>query len=80
MDGPSWYAPGAPELFRALRRVWGLSHRLLQPRFPRGVHRHRSIESMNELQRTWDDANFRAHRERQERELAELEPLQRDET
>jgi hypothetical protein len=72
MDGPSWYEPGAPELFRALRRVWGLSHRLLQPRFPRGVHKHRSIQAMNELQQAWDDAIFLAHRERQERELAAL--------
>jgi len=72
MDGPVWYEPGAPALFRALRRVWGLSHRLLQPRFPCGLHKHRSIEAMNEQQQAWDDANFRAHRERQERELAEL--------
>ena len=70
MGGPVWYEPGAPALFRALRHVWGLSHRLLQPRFPPGVHKHRSIEAMNEVQEMWDDANFRAHRERQERELA----------
>ncbi len=70
MDGPLWYEPGSAALFRAVRRVWELSHRLLQPRFPPGVHKHRSIEAMNEQQEAWDQANFEAHRDRQARELA----------
>ena len=74
MDGPEWYTPGAPALFRALRYVWGMSHRLLQPRFPPGVHRHRSAAELHELERAWDDANFRAHQDRQARELAAREP------
>lgn len=72
MDGPVWYEPGAPALYRALRQVWGLSHRLLQPRFPPGLHRHRSGASLHEQEQAWDDANFRAHQDRQARELAAL--------
>jgi hypothetical protein len=75
MDGPVWYEPGAPALFRALRQVWGRSHRLLQPRFPAGVHRHRSAGALFEQERAWDDANFVAHQERQARELAALGKL-----
>lgn len=64
MDGPHWYQPGDPALFRALRRVWALHARTVQPHFPPGVYRHRSIEEMNALQERWDAANFAAHQER----------------
>jgi hypothetical protein len=64
MEGPRWYTPGDPELYRALRRVWALHSRTLQPRFPPGVYRHRSIEEMNAQQELWDEANFAAHVER----------------
>jgi hypothetical protein len=70
MDGPTWYAPGDPALFRALRQVWGLVHRTLRPRFPPGVHKHRSIEAMNAVQDAWDAANFDAYHERQARARA----------
>ena len=64
MDAPHWYAPGDPALYRALRRVWALHARTVQPHFPPGVHRHRSIAEMNALQERWDETNFAAHRER----------------
>lgn len=64
MEGPHWYEPGDPALFRALRRVWSLHARTVQPRFPPGVYRHRSVEEMNALQERWDEANFAAHQER----------------
>jgi len=64
MEGPHWYEPGDPALFRALRRVWALHARTVQPRFPPGVYRHRSLEAMNALQETWDEANFLAHQRR----------------
>ena len=70
MEGPLWHQPGDPALYRAIRNVWGLAHRTLQPRFPPGVHKHRSIEAMNEQQEAWDQANFEAHRERQARAMA----------
>jgi hypothetical protein len=64
MNGDRWYEPGDPVLFRAMRRVWELGHRTLQPRFPPGVHKHRTLDAMNALQKQWDDANFEAHRRR----------------
>ena len=64
MEGPHWYEPGDPALFRALRRVWALHARTVQPRFPPGVYRHRNLEAMNALQETWDEANFLAHQRR----------------
>lgn len=72
MEGPLWHQPGDPALYRAIRHVWGLAHRTLQPRFLPGVHKHRSIEAMNAVQEAWDEANFRAHQERQRREKARL--------
>jgi hypothetical protein len=65
MGGPLWYQPGEPTLYKAIRRVWELGHRTIRPRFPPGVHKHRSIESMNARQQEWDDANFRAYHDRQ---------------
>jgi hypothetical protein len=67
MDGPHWYEPGDPALFRTLRRLWALHARTVQPHFPPGIYRHRSIEEMNALQEQWDAANFVAHRERMSR-------------
>lgn len=69
MDGPIWYAPGDPALFRAIRQAWGLGHRTLRPRFAPGVHKHRSLEAMNAHQDAWDLENFHAYHERREREL-----------
>jgi hypothetical protein len=70
MDGATWHTPGDPALCRAIRHVWELAHRTLRPRFTPGVYKHRSIEGINALQQSWDDANFRAYRERLEREAA----------
>jgi hypothetical protein len=75
MGGPIWFEVGDPALFRALRQVWGLAHRTLRPRFPPGVHKHRSIDDMNRLQECWDDANFRAYHERREEERAAMMAL-----
>ena len=68
MGGPTWYEPGDPVLYKAIRRVWGQAHRTLRPHFPPGLHKHRSIEAMNAQQQEWDDANFRAYHERMKRE------------
>jgi hypothetical protein len=68
MNGDRWYAPGDPELYRAIRRVWTLGHRTLDHRFPPGVHKHRGVEEMNAQQKRWDDANFEAYRRRLQEE------------
>jgi hypothetical protein len=72
MDGYRWYEPGDPVLFRAIRRVWELGYRTIRPRFPAGVHRHRSLASKNALQEAWADANFSAYQQRLREELARL--------
>lgn len=64
MEDDSWRQPGDPELFRAIRATWERAHRTLQPHFPPGVYKHRSIEEAEELRERWDEANFRAYRAR----------------
>jgi hypothetical protein len=66
MDGYRWHETGDPALYRAIRRVWELGYRTLEPRFPPGVHRHRTVTSMNALQDAWTAANFEAYRRRLE--------------
>jgi hypothetical protein len=73
MKGPHWYQPGDAVLYLALRRVWELHARTVQPWFPPGVYRHRSIEEMKSLQEQWDAANFARHRERMEKAASTVE-------
>ena len=73
MDGERWYEPGDPMLYRAIRRVWELGYRTLQPHFPPGVYKHRTMESMNALQESWAEANFIAYHERLKKQMAEIE-------
>jgi len=72
MDGYRWYEPGDPALYRAIRRVWELGYRTIQPQFPAGVFKHRSVESMNALQETWEEANFLAYHERVKKRMSEI--------
>ena len=64
MEGNTWREPGDPELFRAMKATWTFSARTLQPRFPPGVYKHRSIEEAERLRGEWARANFEAHRAR----------------
>ncbi len=73
MNGYRWYEPGDPVLFRAIRRVWELGYRTIRPRFPAGVHKHRTLASKNALQESWADANFSAYQQRLKEELDRLE-------
>lgn len=67
MEGNTWHEPGDPRLFEAIRAVWDLAERTTEPRFPPGVHKHRSIEDAEALREEWDRANFEAfHRRRRE--------------
>jgi hypothetical protein len=45
----------------------------VRPRFPAGVHKHRSLASKNTLQESWGDANFSAYQQRLREELARLQ-------
>lgn len=55
-----WREPGDPALYRAIAAVWELGQRTAAPRFPPGVHKHRSLGDMNRLDEEWAVANFRA--------------------
>ena len=63
MPDEPWHERG-PELFAAIRNVWTFAARTVQPRFPRGVYRHRSIEEMNAQDERWAQANFDAFQQR----------------
>ena len=65
MEGNTWHAPGSVELFQAIRATWDFAHRTLQPSFPPGVYKHRSIEDAKKLRAQWTRANFEAYQERQ---------------
>ena len=64
MEGNTWREPGAPELFRAMKATWQFAQRTLQPRFPPGVYKHRSIEDAERQREEWERANFEAHQAR----------------
>jgi len=64
MEGNTWREPGDPRLFEAIRATWEFAHRTLQPHFPPGVYKHRSIEDAERLREVWERANFEAYRAR----------------
>ena len=47
-----------------MRALWALAARTIDPRFPPGVHKHRSIGEMNARSDAWAEANFRRYQER----------------
>lgn len=61
--GDIWREPG-PALWRAIASVWAFGARTLQPRFPPGIHKHRSMEDAERMQEIWQQENFRRFRER----------------
>jgi hypothetical protein len=58
MPDETWLEPGSAALEKAIRSVWDFSERTCPRHFPRGVHKHRSIESLWETEERWDLANF----------------------
>ena len=62
MEQPVWRTPGDPALYRAIAAVWEFGRRTLPRRFPPGVHRHRTIEALNETTERWQRENFDRHR------------------
>lgn len=68
LEGNTWYEPGDPRLFEAIRAVWDLAARTTRPSFPPGVYKHSSIEEAEALREEWDRANFEAFRERRRQE------------
>jgi hypothetical protein len=60
MNQPHWREPGDPALFRAIEAVWSFGRRTGAHRFPPGVYKHRTTESLNALTEAWAAANFDA--------------------
>lgn len=48
MNQPVWRRSGDPQLYEAIRALWGFGHRTSRKRFHPGVHRFHSVEEMNE--------------------------------
>lgn len=61
---PVWHEPGSRELYEAIKEVWAFGARVLQPRFPPGVHKYRSFEEMQEAEEEWNRRNFERYRAR----------------
>jgi hypothetical protein len=53
-DDSLWLAPDDPRLWPTIAEVWSLAARLCPPRFPPGVHKHRSIEDANRETLEWE--------------------------
>ncbi len=64
MEGNTWREPDDPELFPAIRSTWDFAQRTLQPYFPPGVYKHRSVEELWEQEEKWRQANFERHQAR----------------
>jgi hypothetical protein len=64
MPDRSWRRAGDPELFRAIRAAWELASRTIQPSFPPGIYKHRSLAEAQALRETWEQANFEAYHAR----------------
>lgn len=64
MEDSLWLRGDDPSLAARIARVWDFANRISVRRFPPGVHKHRSIERAQELRDRWEEANFRAHWER----------------
>ena len=56
----NWLEPGSAALSRVVASLWAFGQRTLGARFPPGVHKHRSIESLLALEEDWDRQNFEA--------------------
>ena len=78
MEGNTWRQPGDPELARAIRGTWDFARRTLEPRFPPGVHKHRSAEEAErEYRKVLAEWNTRQYEYRTESERELLGQFQR---
>jgi len=53
MERPIWREPGDPEIVAAMARLWEVARRTRRRRYPRGVHKHSSIDEMQRVQAAW---------------------------
>lgn len=71
MPDVSWYPPGDPRLFAAMRQTWAFSARAFPRHFPAGVYRHRSAEQAQALADEWERADLQRLRERRRARAAD---------
>lgn len=64
MEQTIWREPGDPALFRAMAALWDIGTRTSGRRYPPGLHKHRSIEEMQEVQEAWAGGDQAFHRHR----------------
>ena len=61
-DDSVWLPLDDPRLWPTIKAVWQLSARMCPPRFPPGVHKHRSIEEANRTTDGWQADTIRRQR------------------
>ncbi|MSP62088.1 MAG: hypothetical protein EXR72_17490 [Myxococcales bacterium] len=54
--------PKDPLFWPTIATVWGLAERLCPPRFPPGLHKHRTIDEANRQTEAWEAAAIRSRR------------------
>lgn len=54
-----WLAKGDVRLWPAVKSLWEFSDRIYTPRFPSGVHKHRTIEDANRNTEEWERLDLR---------------------
>ena len=67
MPDTRWYEPGDPELFAAIRCVWGFTARAFPRRLPPGVYKHRSSEAARAQADAWEHSDRERLRQARER-------------
>jgi len=53
MKTPRWYDAGSRELMAAMASLWDIALRTSNRHYPPGVHKHRTIEEMQQTQAGW---------------------------
>ena len=67
MEQEVWFRRDDPRLFAAIKGVWDFAQRIVQPRFPPGVYRFRSIDEAAEQRECWERQSFEAFQRRRRR-------------
>ncbi len=63
MPDERWHPPGSPELWAAIRSVWGFSERTCPRQITPGVYKHHTIESLWDAEASWAQADFNRRRD-----------------
>jgi len=53
MSQPIWRRPGDPTLYRAITAILDVGVRTSKRRYPPGLHKHRTVEEMRQVQEAW---------------------------